>query len=83
MWLLFSSSKNTSYKRELFVFHKAKLLSRGLIEKNIYLSNKILDYELFKFIDDYHFFNFIFLDENFEIVDSISEIEFYKKIGFL
>lgn len=83
MNLLLSSTKNTSFKRELFVFHKAKLLKKGLIERNVILSNDKPLYTLFRYIDDYHFINFIFLNENFEIVDEFSEIDFYKKVGYM
>ena len=83
MNLLLKSSKGTSFKRELFIFHKVKLLNKGLIERNIYLKKDVPLYSLFKFIDDYHFINFIFFNENFEIINTISEVEFYKKIGFM
>lgn len=82
MNLLISSSKNTSFRREIFVFHKAKLLSKGLIERNIYLSKNVQLYSLFKYIDDYHFINFMFVDSDFEVVNTMSETEFYKKTGF-
>ena len=81
--LLFESSDGTSFKRELFILHKAKLIKRGLIEKNIYISSATPLYTLFKFIDDYHYFNFIFLDNDFNISHTISEAEFYRKTGFL
>ncbi len=80
-FLLFSSSKGTSFKRQLFVNHKYKLLSKGLIERNIYVKSDTPDYKLFKYIDDYHFFNFMFVDENLEVVNSINEIELYQKLN--
>lgn len=83
MSLLLSSAEGTSYKRELFIFHKAKLISKGLSERNIYLYSSVPLYTLFKFIDDYHFINFIFLSDDYEIVDTLSEIELYKKTGFM
>lgn len=83
MSLLLSSSEGTSFKRELFIFHKAKLLKKGLVEKNVYVKLNTPLYSLFKFIDDYHYFNFIFIDENFDIRNTLSEVEFYHKTGFL
>ncbi len=83
MSLLLSSSNGTSFKRELFIFHKAKLIEKGLVERNIYLNKDISHYKLFKYIDDYHFVNFIFLDERYEISNTLTEIEFYKEIGFM
>lgn len=77
--LLFKETKNTSYKRSLFVKRKLKLLRRGLLERNIYVNDSTPDYALYKFIDDYHFINFFFVNENFEVTDTLSEIELYKK----
>lgn len=83
MNLLLKNSKNTSFKREIFIFHKAKLLKNGLIERNVYVRENVPTYSLFKHIDDYHFINFFFLNENYDVVDTMSEIEFYKKIGYM
>lgn len=81
--LMFSSSKDTSFKRQLFAKKKFKNLSRGMIERNIYVSEKTKDYSLFKFIDDYHFVNFIFLDKSGKEVKRLSEVEFYQRQGLL
>ena len=82
MNLLFKSSKSCSYKRELFVLHKAKLIRSGLLERNIYIGEQTPLYSLFKFIDDYHFVNFYFVSEDFKIKNSISELELYKSMGY-
>ena len=82
-YLLFSSAKDTSFKRSLFVCKKLKLISKGLLERNIYVSDKVDLYELFKYIDNSHFYNFIFVDDNYEIVNSISEIEFYQAMKLI
>lgn len=82
-FLLFSSAKDTSFKRSLFAERKFKLISKGLLERNIYVSSKTSLYSLFKFIDDNHFYNFIFLDENYDIVNTLSEIEFYQAMKLL
>lgn len=81
--LLFKETKGTSYKRTLFVKRKMKLLRRGLLERNIYVKESTPDYVLYKFIDDYHFINFFFLNEKFEVVNTLSEIEFYEKSKIL
>ena len=54
-----------------------------MIERNIYVSEKTKDYSLFKFIDDYHFVNFIFLDKSGKEVKRLSEVEFYQRQGLL
>ncbi len=82
-FLLFSSSKDTSFKRQLFVSRKYKLLKKGLIERNIYVEKDKPHFSLFKYIDDYHFVNFIFLDSNLKEDGMLSEIELYKELGLL
>lgn len=81
--LLFSSSKDTSYKRQIFVYKKLNNLSKGLSSRTIYINDGCQIYSLFKFIDDSHFFNFIFLNDKGEIVKSLSEIELYKLSDFI
>ncbi len=83
MRLLFSSARETSFKREYFVNRKLKLLNRGLVSKTIYVSENMQNYKLFKFIDDNHFYNFVFLNHNGEVTFSMSEIELYKKLQML
>lgn len=82
-FMCLSSAKDTSYKREVFVRKKYEKLKKGLVERNIYVKQNTPEYVLFKFIDDYHFVNFIFLDENFMEQSRIGEIDFYKKNGLL
>lgn len=82
MCLLFSNSEDTSYKRQLFIDRKFKLLKRGLFERTIYLNAEVKNYSLFKFIDDNHFTRFIFIDKKYNQVKELSEIDFYKEIGF-
>ena len=53
----------------------------GLVERKVFLSN-VDDYRvLFKFIDDYHFFSFVILNENNEIFDELTEIDLFKRFG--
>lgn len=80
--LLFKETGGTSFKREMFIKRKLKLLSKGLLERNVYIKKETPSYALFKFIDDYHFVNFLFIDENFDVINSLSEVELYKKSGY-
>lgn len=77
------SAKDTSFKRSIFVDRKFKLLVKGLIERNIYLNHKTNLASVFKYIDDYHFVNFIFLDDSLNYVYEKSELDVYKDLGFL
>lgn len=81
--LLFAYSKDTSYKRQLFAERKFKLLKKGLVEKNIYVSCNQNIYSLFKFIDDYHFVNFVFLDNQYNKTKTLTEVELYRQAGLL
>ena len=74
------SSKDTSYKRDLFIQRKIRSLEEGkhLIEKTIYVNNNVDYFSLFKFIDNSHYLNFVFIDNLGDIVNSISEFELYK-----
>ncbi len=83
MSLCLSSARDTSYKRQLFVSRKFERLSKGLPEKNIYVSDTEPLYSLYKFIDDSHFINFIFLSPELDIKNKITEVELYKKFGML
>lgn len=81
--LMFLSSKETAYKRQLFVSRKIKLLKGGLVDRTIYVRDGTSLYSLFKFIDDGHYFNFIFLDSSGKVTSSISEIELYSRCDFI
>jgi len=83
MFLAFSNGKDTSYKRQLFVSRKFNLLKKGLLERTVYVENDTALYSLFKFIDDSHYFRFVFLDSNLKPSYSMGEIEFYEKIGMI
>ncbi len=83
MILLFSTSKSTSYKRQFFVHNKLEKLSIGLLEKTIYIDSKIKIFKLFKFIDNTHYFKFVFLNKAGEKIKEISEIELYKENGLI
>ena len=82
-FLCLSSAKGTSYKRQLFAKRKFDKLEKGLSEKNIYVKNDIARYKLFKFIDDSHFVNFIFVDEDMKECGKMSEIDYYKENGLI
>ncbi len=83
MILLFSSSDDTSYKRQIFARRKFEFLQKGLLERVIYLREGTSNFELFKFIDDSHFVRFVFLNEGLKKTSEISEIDFYKQNGLL
>ena len=83
MTLCLSASKDTSFKRGIFIERKFEKLKRGLPEKNIYLPSNVKLYSLFKFIDDSHFVNFIFLSDKLDPVLKMTETEFYKEIKML
>lgn len=81
--LVFSNGKDTSYKRQLFARKKFIRLSKGLIERTIYVKDGEKDYSLFKFIDDYHFVKFVFLDDNLNEIKTMNEVEFFRKNDLL
>lgn len=81
--LLFSSSKETSYKRQLYISKKIKNLKKGLFERTIYVKDDLNYFELFKFIDDSHYFRFVFLDSSGNIIKEISETELYRLCDFI
>ncbi len=83
MSLCLTSSKDTSYKRQLFVKRKFKKLTSGLPEKNIYVSENLPNYSLFKFIDDSHYINFVFLSSTLEETGRMTEVELYKSLNML
>ena len=60
-----------------------RLRSVGVTEKNIYVDEGSRLYSLYKFIDDSHFVNFVFLSKELGVVRKMTEIEFYKSVGLL
>ena len=81
--LFLSSTKDTSYKRQLFVDRKSKLMKKGLVERNVYVEENTPLYSLFKFIDDHHYVNFVFVSKDYVQKEKLSEVEFYRRVGFL
>ncbi len=81
--LMLSNSKDTSYKRQLFARKKFMRLRKGLIERTIYVSENEKNYSLFKFIDDYHFVKFVFLDKNLNEIKTMNEVEFFRENDLL
>lgn len=81
--LLFSSTKETSYKRQFFVFRKLKFLKKGLFDRTVYVKSDSSLFELFKYIDDSHYFNFVFLDARGKEVKRMSEVELYRECDFI
>lgn len=81
--LLFKTTEETSYKRQLFVSRKFKILKKGLFERTVYVNEKTRLFELFKFIDDSHYFKFVFIDEFGNVRSKMSEIELYRACEFI
>lgn len=81
--LMFSATKDTSYKRQIFVEKKFKKLSKGLVERTVYVKNGEPLFALFKHIDDFHFVRFVFLNDKLEEEKCLTEIDFYRETGFL
>lgn len=81
--LLMKNSKDTSYKRQLFAFKKFQKIQKGLVERTVYIEQGCPRYKLYRFIDEYHFFRFVFIDENYRCVSEITEIELYENDGFI
>ncbi len=81
--LTLSTSKSTSFKRHFFVFDKLKKIKKGLFEKTVYVDLEMKNFELFKFIDNSHYFKFVFLDESGSKVKEISEIELYRECDLI
>ena len=83
-FMMFSRAKDTAYKRELFIKRKYSLIKKGLIQRTIYVNENTEIYKLFKFIDDYHFITFLFVNDNMEITKKLTELELFNnnyKIG--
>ena len=81
--LTVSNTVGTSFKRQLFVNLKLKKINRGLIERVVYVVQGCVNFKLFKFIDEYHYFKFIFLNEQGDVVGVMYEKELYEKDGLI
>ncbi len=81
--LLFESANGTSFKREFAIRKKQERLSKGLMQKIIYVKNDYNELYLLKFIDSDHYFVFVFVDDNFKELQRIDEFELLKKLGFI
>ena len=81
--LFLTSSKDTSFKRQLFAHRKYRLMKKGLIERNVYVEENMPLFKLFKFIDDYHYVNFVFVSSDYKEKLKLSEVEFYRRVGLL
>ena len=81
--LLFSSSENTSFKREILLNKKIKRLDRGVTRKVLYVSENYSESLLLKFIDGEHYFVFVFVNEKFEKIKEIDERTLLSHLGFI
>ena len=81
--LLLKTSKDTSYKRQIFASKKFARIEKGLIERTVYVRENCPHYKLYKFIDEYHYFRFVFMNKNNEQVDELTAVELYQLDGLL
>lgn len=81
--LLFSSSKDTSFKREIILNKKLKRLNKGLPQKTLFVNENYSESLLLKFIDGEHYFIFIFVNDKFEKVRELDERTLLLKLGFI
>lgn len=81
--LLMKNAKDTSYKRQLFAHRKFEKLKKGLVERTVYVFSGCPTYKLYRFIDEYHLFRFVFIDKHNVCVSSMTEFELYKSDGLI
>ncbi len=81
--LLFSSSSDTSFKREILLRKKIDRLGKGVPKKVLFVSENYNENLLLKFIDGEHYFVFVFVNENFEAKREIDEFNLLLKLGFI
>ena len=79
--LHFSSSKGTSFKRDLYSFSKLKNLKKGLQERVIFVHENTPNFKLLSRLDSNFVTRFVFVDENFKEVRSLTEFEIMGKTG--
>ena len=77
------SSEGTSFKRQLFVDLKLKKIKNGLIERVVYVGEHYPRFKLYKFIDEYHYFKFVFLSESGDVLFELHEKELYQLDGLI
>lgn len=81
--LLFSSSSDTSFKREILLKKKIDRLEKGVPKKVLFVSENYNEKLLLKFIDGEHYFVFVFVNEKFETKREIDEFNLLLKLGFI
>ena len=81
--LLFSSSSDTSFKREILLKKKIDRLGKGVPKKVLFVSENYNEKLLLKFIDGEHYFVFVFVNEKFETKREIDEFNLLLKLGFI
>lgn len=73
--LHFSSSKGTSFKRDLYSFSKLKNLKKGLQERVVFVHENTPDFRLLSRLDSSFVTRFIFVDDEFNEVREMTEFE--------
>ena len=81
--LIFESSSGTSFKREILLRKKIERLGKGVAQKVVYVNKDYSEKLLLKFLDGDHYFKFVFVDENFSEIKTVSEFDLLKKLGFI
>lgn len=79
--LNFSSVNGTSFKRNLYLFSKQKNLKRGLKERVVYVNQNAEYFKLLSRLDNSSVTRFVFVDDEFNVVKTLSEFEIMREIG--
>ena len=79
--LHFSSVNGTSFKRNLYLFSKQKNLKKGLKERVVYVSESAEYFKLLSRLDNSSVTRFVFVDDEFNVVKTLSEFEIMREIG--
>ncbi|MBQ7918214.1 MAG: hypothetical protein IJ310_05335 [Clostridia bacterium] len=79
--LHFSSVNGTSFKRNIYLFSKQKNLKKGLKERVVYVSESAEYFKLLSRLDNSSVTRFVFVDDDFNVVKTLSEFEIMREIG--
>lgn len=79
--LHFSSSNGTSFRRDLYSFSKLKNLKKGIQERVIYVRENTPNFKLLSRLDSNFVTRFIFVDENFNELYSLTEFEIMRNLS--
>ena len=81
MMSAFATDKSASYKRCYFSVRKMERIRKYGVETRYLMVSKDLDFfKLYKLTDARHYTIFLLVDENFNIVKKLSEVDLFKNI---